>query len=71
MAVLVVYSAVATGGGQGGVVLLLTTACAPSLRPHFDLLKLLFLEHHATTRQQTMMEKGRITFKHNSPFKFF
>ena len=36
-------SAVATGGGEGGRV------------PHFGLLKILFLEHHVTTRQQTMM----------------
>ena len=31
----------------------LTAACAP----HFGLLKILFLEHHTTTRQQTVMEK--------------
>ena len=46
----------------------------PSLRgavpPHSALLKILFLEHHATTRQRTMMEKGIITFKHNSPLTF-
>ena len=28
------------------------------LCPHFGSLKILLLEHHATTRQQTMMEKG-------------
>ena len=44
----------------------LAAACAP----HFSLLKILFLEHHATTRQQTMMEKGIITFEHNSPRTF-
>ena len=44
-------------GGQGGHVSL-TATYAP---PHFSLLKILFLEHHATTRQQTMMEKGIIT----------
>ena len=38
---------------------------------YFGLLKILFLEHHSTTRQQTMMEKGIITFKHNSPVMFF
>ena len=41
------------------------------LCPHFGLLKILLLKHHATTRQQTMMEKGIITFKHNSPLMFF
>ena len=35
-----------------GGVLSLTTACAP----HFDLLKILFLEHHVTARQQTMIK---------------
>ena len=46
------YSAVAMGGGGGGgargTLPLLTTACAP----HFGLLKLLFLEHCVTARQQ-------------------
>ena len=37
---------------------------------HFGLLKIMFLEPHATTRQQTMMEKGIITFKHNSALTF-
>ena len=37
---------------------------------HFGLLQILFLEHHAMTRQQTIMEKGIITFKHNSPSTF-
>ena len=32
----------------------LLAACAP----HFGLLKNTFLEYHATTRQQTTMEKG-------------
>ena len=40
------------------------------LCPHFGLLKILLLKHHVT-RQQTMMEKGIITFKHNSPLMFF
>ena len=35
----------------------LTAACAP----HFGLLKILFLEHHVTTRPQTMMKKGNNT----------
>ena len=39
--------------------------------PHFILVKILFLEHHATTRQQTMMEKGKIMFKHDSLLMFF
>ena len=38
--------------------------------PYFDLPKILFLEHNATTRQQTMTEKGIITFKHNFPLTF-
>ena len=29
-----------------------------------------FLEHHVTTRQQPIMEKGIITFNHNSRLKF-
>ena len=48
----VTISVVATGGGQGYRAPL-TAAWAP----HFNLLKILFLEHHATPRQQTMMEK--------------
>ena len=44
----------------------LTAACAPD----FVSLKILFLEHHETTRQQTMMEKGIITFKRFSPKTF-
>ena len=46
------------GGGAGG-------RAPPNgcLCPHFGSLKMLFLEHHATTRQQPMMEKGIITFK--------
>ena len=47
MAVLVVYSAVAKGvrGGRGPP----NDCLCP---PHFGLLKLLFLEHHVTARQQ-------------------
>ena len=60
----VLFSAVATGGKRG--VSPLTVPCAPP----FDLLKRLFLEYHATTRQQTMMEKGKIMFKHNSRLTF-
>ena len=58
-------SAVATGGQKGRY--------PPNGRlcPHFGLLKILLLKHHATTRQQTMMEKGIITFKHNYPLMFF
>ena len=41
-------------GGQRSLALL-TAAFAPS--PHFNLLKILFLEHHVTTRQQTTMQK--------------
>ena len=55
------YSTVATAG-QGGAVPPLTAACAPL---HFGLLKILFLKHHATTKQQTMIEKRIITFRHN------
>ena len=51
--------------GQGGRVPL-TAACAP----HFGQLKLLLLDHHATTRPQTMIKKGIITFKHYSPWVF-
>ena len=60
-------SAVATvGGGAGG-------PYPPNGRlcPHFSWLKILLLKHHATTRQQTMMGKGLITFKYNSPLIFF
>ena len=45
----------------------LSTACAP---PRFGLLKILFLEDQVAVRQQTMMEKGIITFKHNLPLTF-
>ena len=41
------------------------------LCPHFGLLKIPLLEHHATTRQQTIMEKIIVTFKHISPLIFF
>ena len=54
-------SAVALQGGAMG-------GRAPP--PHFGLLKMLFLEHHATTRQKTMMEEGIITFKPNSRLTF-
>ena len=60
-------SAVTTGGGgQKG-------RYPPNGRlcPHFGLLKLLLLKHHATTRLQTMMEKRIITLKHNYPLTFF
>ena len=46
-------------GGQEGRAPLMT-ACA--LR--FLLTQVQFLEHHVTVRQQTMMEKEIITFKH-------
>ena len=39
----------------------LTDACALPFR----LLKILFLEHHSSTRQHTMMEKGIITVRPN------
>ena len=54
--ILLVASAVVTGGPGGR---------APPVR----FTQNTFLEHHATTRQQTIMEKG-ITFKHNSCLKF-
>ena len=38
---------------QGGRALPPTSACAPQ----FGLLKILFLKHHVTARQQAMMEK--------------
>ena len=46
------------GGAKGAI--------RPNRRfcPYVGLLKILLLKHHATTRQQTMMEKGIITFKH-------
>ena len=50
----------------------------PSLRrwpggpcPHFGLFKTLFFEHHVTTKQQIMMEKGIIMVKRNSCLTFF
>ena len=58
--------AVATGG-PGGTVPPLTAACTPYL----GLLKILLLEHYSMARQHTMLEKGIITFKHNSPLTFF
>ena len=54
------------GGGAGGTVPPLTTACSP----YFGSFKILFLEHHVTARQQPMIEKVIIRFKHNSPLKF-
>ena len=61
-------SAIATGGGGGK-----KGPYPPNGRlfPRFGLLKILLLKHHATTRQQTTMEKGIITFKHNFPLMFF
>ena len=53
------------GGGKGG-----HTPQQP-LVPPFWLTKNTAFEHHATTRQQTMMENGIITFKHNYPLMFF
>ena len=44
----------------------LTTACVPP----FWFTQNTFLEHHVTTRQQTIMEKGSIKFKHYSRLKF-
>ena len=46
--------------------------CAPNGRlcSHFGLPKILLLEHHATIRQQTMMEKEPIALKHNSLLMF-
>ena len=58
-------SAVATGG-QGSRAPPLTTACAPLFRSTQNT----FLEHHVTTRQQTMMEKGIIMFKNNFRINF-
>ena len=52
-------------GGQGGRAPL-TVACVA----HFGSLKILFVEHHATTRLQPMKEKGISLFKHNYPLKF-
>ena len=37
---------------------------------HFVLLKIWFFEYYVTTRQQTVMEKGIITFKLASRLKF-
>ena len=52
-------------GGAAGGPCLLTTACAPPVwfTQHTC------LEHHVTTRQQAIMEKGMITFKHDSHLK--
>ena len=63
-------SAVAMGGQRG------LYPPYGRLCPQVGLLKILLLKHHATTRQQTMMEKGIITFKHTGNyslmfFRFF
>ena len=44
----------------------ITTTCAP----HFRFIQIVFLEHHVTTRQQAIMKKGIIIFKHDSRLKF-
>ena len=44
----------------------LTTASAPPFR----FIQNAFLEHHVTTRQQAIMEKIIIIFKHDSRLKF-
>ena len=62
----VAVSAVSTEG-EGTVPLPLTTAYAPS----FWFTQNKFLEYHVTTRQETIMEKGIITFKHNFRLTFF
>ena len=61
---LLVASAVATVG-QGRRTSL-TTACAPP----FWFTQNACLEHHVTTRQQAIMEKIKMSFKHNSRLKF-
>ena len=53
-------SAVATGG----------EARPRAPPPHFGVLKILFLEHNVTTRQQTMIEKEITMFKHISSLTF-
>ena len=40
------------------------------LWPPFRFTQNVFLEHHVSTRQQAIMEKGTIIFKHNSRLKF-
>ena len=40
------------------------------LCPPFRFTQNVFLEHHVTTRQQAIMEKGIIIFKHDSRLKF-
>ena len=62
------------GGGGGGGGAKGSVPFKGRLCSHFGLLKILLLKHHVTTRQQTMMEKGIITFKHNylsMLFRFF
>ena len=53
-------------GGAKEAVPPLTTACAPPVR----FTQNTFSEHHVTARQQAIIEKGIITFKHNSRLKF-
>ena len=53
-------------GGARGAVPPLTTACAPP----FWFIQNAFSEHRVTTRQQAIMEKGIIIFKHDSRLKF-
>ena len=56
-------SAVATGRGEEGQEAVPPNGCLCPLP--FGLLKILFLEYHATTRQLTMIKKEIITFKHH------
>ena len=60
------YQTVPSLGGARGAVSHLTAACAP----RFGLLKILFLEHHATTRQWHWRKMRVITFEHNSLLTF-
>ena len=53
-------------GRARGAISPLTTACAPP----FQFAQNAFLENHATTRQQAIIEKGIILLKHNSRLKF-
>ena len=62
----VVASAVATMR-PGAPVPPRTTACA---LPPFWFIQNAFLDHRVTTRQQAIMEKGIIIFKHDSRLKF-
>ena len=58
-------SAVATGG-PGEAVPPLTTACVPP----FWFIQITVFETSHNGKTTTMMVKGVITFKHNSPLKF-